>query len=112
MKRVLFSLTLLALASVAVTGTGSCSVSPTIETAASVRETGHTGPMTMSSGAVQRPQPGHWARPAVRTGAPPSGGVFVSAGSSAPLEAWASQPQPTSAAFLPRVEQRIFRASS
>ena len=44
---------------VTVTGTGSCSVSPTIETVASVQETGHTGPMTMNSGALPRPQPGH-----------------------------------------------------
>ena len=44
---------------VTVTGTGSCSVSPTIETVASVQETGRTGPMTMSSGPVPPSQPGH-----------------------------------------------------
>jgi hypothetical protein len=41
---------LLSSMSVTVTGTGSCSVSPTTETAASVQETGHTGPFTMRSG--------------------------------------------------------------
>ena len=46
---------------VTVTGTGSCSVSPTIETVASIQETAHTNSLTIHSGAVlmPQPQPGH-----------------------------------------------------
>ena len=44
--------------SVTVTGTGSCSVSPTIETAASVQETRRTDPPTIISGPSRAPQPG------------------------------------------------------